>query len=470
MRDYTARQNMPVSLRQGFHGALFLTYVATTTLTAWKATCTVEHVLHEELVGFAMSPLTSHDSNKTATNKESTTYKGNKDTPVDFIPTGDLDPNYDVFAASWWQSVERFLQLDTETIKTVEDDSFAPVLRAGRGFEDSRMALDWLDFSIEHLSKWWKLLDEGGLSYGTGKLQAYVQRVMTNKQDSSEMESTLAVIPYGVSTHDPRAQQLWFTSLAATIASLIRHGVGRVVVVGYYTADTKLTKKAFDLLLHYEDDATDIEVHENESFSTTVGMTQLAYVRTADVNSTYIPINVPKGALKGLQQAIRGMKEDPQQWIGTTPEKYKYIYLTEADQILHARLSADFPLTMDEGRIIIPHRLQPIPHPLDLEGSVSESTQLLPSDQFSHVHELSGFDSCCDTTEKPGRQHYPPCGGFWWTCGFRSSRNHSRISSYDLMRLSDGTGIVSLASTEHSRKCIPKKKDGGCKNKKSKIA
>jgi hypothetical protein len=49
----------------------------------------------------------------------------------------------------------KFLQVNITNIKTVEDGCFQ-VFRQRRD-ASVKMTLDWFDFSVEHLSKWWKV-------------------------------------------------------------------------------------------------------------------------------------------------------------------------------------------------------------------------------------------------------------------------------------------------------------------------
>jgi len=68
---------------------------------------------------------------------------------VHFIENGQLDMD-DYFSATWLQSLENFMKMDVNNIKTVEDGCF----QAFRRNESAvRMTLDWLDFSVEHMSK-----------------------------------------------------------------------------------------------------------------------------------------------------------------------------------------------------------------------------------------------------------------------------------------------------------------------------
>ena len=414
-------------------------------------------------------------------------YRGD----VEFIPNEKLEHGVDIFAAAWWQRMPRFLELDVERyLLNVEADAFKPILRAGNGFDDVRMTRDWLDFSVEHLSKWWKMGEQPAMfSFAVGKLQSYIHRTLaaTDRHDTV-MDSTLALIPFGVSDKtDNIGQQMWMISLAATIASVIQHGVARVVVVGYYNADTEQAMQAFRYLLDHEHHGIDAadgrtvdkpsssarikgDGVDNSPFSAKWGNTELAFVHTDDVETKYIAENVPKGALNELQMALRGEKSKsgvkPKYWLGKKGgERFKYLYFTECDEILNARLRPSFLDTLDEGRIIVPHRLQPFPHPLDLENlfegrktSVVDLTDL--SDMVAHLR--PDVDACCDTGER--LRNRQGISGFWWQYGFNGHGNFTHLKAYDFMRLTSGTGIVSLASTEHSRRCRPVANVASCES------
>ena len=414
-------------------------------------------------------------------------YRGD----VEFIPNEKLNHGVDIFAAAWWERMPRFLELDVERyVLNVEADAFKPILRAGNGFDDVRMTRDWLDFSVEHLSKWWKMGEQPAMfSFAVGKLQSYIHStlVATDRHDTV-MDSTLALIPFGVSDKtDDIGQQMWMISLAATIASVIQHGVARIVVVGYYNADTKQAMRAFQYLLDHEhhgiDSAGDRTIDKpsssarikgdgvnNSPFSAKWGNTELAFVHTDDVESKYVAENVPKGALNELQMALRGEKSKsgvkPKYWLGKKGgDRFKYLYFTECDEILNARLRRSFLDELDEGRIIVPHRLQPFPHPLDLENlferrkkSMVDLTDL--SDKVAHLR--SDVDACCDTGER--LRNRQGIDGFWWQYGFNGHGNFTHLKDYDFMRLTSGTGIVSLASTEHSRRCRPVTNVASCES------
>ena len=96
-----------------------------------------------------------------------------------------------------------------------------------------------------------------------------------------------------------------------------------------------------------------------------------------------------------------------------------------------------------------------------------------------------GFDAvCCDDgPDTPGWTTRNECGfNPWWRCGFLKVRRqntgttteqdrpnnnntnneeqqqedpHYRLAHYPLLELQDGTGIVTIAGTEHGRRCRP---------------
>jgi hypothetical protein len=409
---------------------------------------------------------------------------------VTFLPPEVLTDK-DIFAAAWWQTTERFLRSDKQLITNVEGDVYIPIKRAGgKRVLDVRMATDWLDFSVEHLSKWWKMTKSPGQTYLIGKLEEYGQQRAAMSR-STFMNTTLALIPYGVNklkVTELVTQQVWKAALFATIASLLSQGVARIVVVGHYDLDASLTASIFDQLQHQSSYSKDITpVHDvtmaksriitpSGSFTASFGDTEMAYIHTDDVNSTATRINVPKGALVGLHDAMKATGDDSlkDKWLGKLQHnRFQYVYMTESDQVLHARLSGTFLNAMDQGGIIVPHRMQPIPHAADLENVPSLEECILPKDQFppQRVVDLdSATSSCCDVNShlftSPTSPRKPSKCQFWWQCGLLGTntgdRNFSHLNGYDFVRLTDGTGIVHLNSNEWSRRCQPGRNQRKC--------
>jgi hypothetical protein len=357
----------------------------------------------------------------------------------------------DHFAGSWWQSKERFMPTDLSNVGIVEDNVWHSIYETGRGDKDILQALDWLDFSVEHLSKWWKETQD--YDYAIEKLTAFSTQPRPRR--NTWMNTTLAIIPYGVKdSTSKKLQKLWMSALTATVTSLMQFGVARVVVVGYYKMDEKLASRAFSMLSRQM-------VEPSEKFSVYVNNsdTELSYVHSDDVVTKFIKQNIPKAALVGLQEAMTGKADDETTVAYVGPrgvDFFQYIFMTESDQILNARLSRDFLDKMDLGYMMIPHRLQPFPHHLDVQHMAGKRQKLnLPS--ATTAYDLnSDTDACCDINRHLDYNRRP-CGDFWWKCGLRggAGANFSHLKPYDFIRLEKGTGIVSLAAKEHSRPCRP---------------
>ena len=99
----------------------------------------------------------------------------------------------------------------------------------------------------------------------------------------------------------------------------------------------------------------------------------LAFVHCADAE----PSMLPKAALQGLHNALRGKVDSngqmPEIWLGPQLQQqesfrrgtrhpwnawgWDYIYFTEPDQVLNARLTKSFIKSLDHGEIILPHRI-----------------------------------------------------------------------------------------------------------------
>lgn len=249
------------------------------------------------------------------------------------------------------------------------------------------------------------------------------------------------------------------------MASLIRAGFGRVVIVGYKDDDADVVQEAFHLLHSSNGNGGD-----NDSPSQAmIGSTEIAYVKatTKEVTSRHTAINLVKGALMGLQNALNGNMDETRarEWLGSNhgASHWKYVYLTEPDTILETRPSTLVQLkdALDKGMILMPHRLQPLPHESDVKGMKNPVKFVPATAKFAPVVDLNALEngSCCDEyrgTYKPWKRH-GKCEStiFWWQCGFNKNRDHSRLQDYQLIRLESGTGVVNLAATEHGRCCIP---------------
>jgi hypothetical protein len=258
-------------------------------------------------------------------------------------------------------------------------------------------------------------------------------------------------------------------------------------VVGLNIADTIISQDAFRYLQkNLNAEKKNDPLSSMRGVVDMVGNMEVAFAQGSLelAKAKYVQKNVPKATVTGLYHAFQIAEKDKVEraqdeteylatWLGTRrdPSYWKYVYLTEPDCILQTRPSSLHQLRMevDKGVVLVPQRLQPIPHESDARGSSLEHTYL--PQNFAPVLELDPIgehDVCCDAWEghdtKPG---LPPlienCGNFWYLCDFfigkyKQEGAHRRLKPYALMRLKTGTRIVSLTASEHGRPCSPHKR------------
>lgn len=287
------------------------------------------------------------------------------------------------------------------------------------------------------------------------------------------LHPTIAIVPFmsyvkkgsGQVTLD-RSTNLTIASLGATLASMARVGFGRIVVVGLDDGDECLVREAFELL-------------PSSNNSKNQNATDYAYVQIRNetwYRTKFIPYNVPRAAITGLQHAFRGElpEGDIKLWLGNDKEYWKYVYLTEPDTILQTRMSSLEAIhdALEEKLVLMPHRLQPVPHYTDVEGTSSLNyLKQLGAFRDKVVIELDQEnDACCEEVARPYSQ-FGECRNFWYMCGFASydcrdknassfDEGHKRLIPYDLIRIRGGTGIVSVAGSVHGRSCRPERRPG----------
>jgi len=265
--------------------------------------------------------------------------------------------------------------------------------------------VDWMDMSVEHLSKYVKHFGSWGgtkdQAVGIAMqnrvseiLEQYIIRKKTQtascqsssedsslqqqKQQQSAVPSTIAILPLRVSS-SPMQDASYKTRLltlqtSATIASLWNVGFPRVVVVGVSENERKVAQQAFDLIKDH------LEIRAME----------LEYVQK-DLDGENDGKLVPKLAMIQFQKAVREFrraKEDGtlattaatnhtddtfttrnnsdfiSSWLGADPSRWQYIYFTEPDLLLHIRPQAMPALSneLKKGHLLNAHRLQPLPH------------------------------------------------------------------------------------------------------------
>lgn len=377
-------------------------------------------------------------------------------------PQGKGTTKEDYFASSFWQSVEVFQRLHLRGITNFEG-VFARSTFYNDVARGTRLAYDYLDFSVEHLSKWWKMAGEDTYPYIVERLEAYSHRSCSNVR-STFMDTTVAMLPFCVSEQSSNlTKMIWKASLKASLCSVWQHSPKRINVVGMFPLDGKIAREVLQEI------GAVGQPLKTDLF--TLGQTELQYIQAdaplvgnklsqrdkEQFEKGALPVyNLPMASWQGLHDAMV-LKNNTELWLGANNE-YKFVYFSETDQILNARMHPQFLHEMDAKKhVLVPHRLQPIPHRYDFgrfvpEGKVKE---ILP-ESFREVVELDAGSSCCDT-----RSHLDAipenCWGFWWQCGFQhpTTGNFSYLDGYQFMALKEGTGFASLAGTEHSRRCQP---------------
>ena len=393
------------------------------------------------------------------------------------MPKGNGTSKEDWFSSSFWQSVAVFRDTDMKEVSNFEGVFARSTIRS-KG-KKTRLAYDYLDFSVEHLSKWWKLSGPSTLPSISRRLTEYAHRACRFQTHtySTYMNTTVAVIPFCVAKENTiETVQVWKTALMATVCSIAQHSPLRINVVGRFDFDGELFVHAMNELgatrlgngdsnpfLYQLSSATTLQFIKSNAAPTN---NQLSAGDVKRFQRGDLPVyNVPHAAWNGLHGALKD-GTDKELWLGSDENhaKYKYVYFSESDQILNARINPQFLREMDARVVLVPHRLQPIPHRQDFAPFITDNNrhQFLP-DSFDKVVRLDVRSSCCDTQThieaKPKN-----CNGFWWQCGFHPKKNDfSHLNAYEFMVLDEGTGFVSLAATEHSRRCKPVVGERNCR-------
>ena len=410
------------------------------------------------------------------------------------------------------------------------------------------MTTNWLDFAVEAVPEYHShfmaqrdptplLVKEEMAFYPIlqQQMQTFIQRhaqstTATSPSSSQEEDAarqTIAIIPFtmqpqpqqslpneGVSSsnsssssshgrHQP--QELQVQALAATLASLRAVGMGRAVVVGLAT-DHKWFMSAVEQLSVVAAAAASASPSSRDSSHGSSSM-QIAFCVAPGINSqvlsnkdhTAIWELLQRQALHGLDMAFRmspSLLGAPiNEWLGDSmTHPWRYVYWTQPGLLLNCRAAAVPTLqqALDQGAILTPHRLQPIPHASDFPTSQQQQTTkppemllLVPAEgTFAVVQDLRPVVSaCCDAgidnrpalRVKTRAADCPAAAGSknkdkaWWQCGFGngdpniSLRKHSQTVQdrhaqkvpYDWIRMQEGTGISMMAASASARMCVP---------------
>lgn len=403
----------------------------------------------------------------------------------------------DYFSGSWLAPIDILHSLEFERMRTLEDASN----RLYRQYEKLvRMPVDWLDFAVEHMSRWWKHMDainanknDIAINRITGNLKKYVQdtpkrtkALLSDASTAPLLHPTIAIISSSSLVNEnsnvtkQRSTDLTITTLGATIASLLRAGVGRIVCTGINDADEISVKETFGWLAEqYRDKGN------------WIAQTEFAYVRIEEelYKAPLKDINRPVGTVHGLQKALAGDFNESYttQWLGTAqePSYWRYVYFTEPDLVLQTRSASlpDIHKALVQGRVIFSHRLEAVQHESDLtEGDVvSDGSKSMLPREISQILDLDGDDDmCCDGgnngSNRTAWTKYikdddptgPKCITWWWMCGFTREWQSQGISEHikhrrilefaPFIRLKQGINIVDIPGSDHARRCHPRKR------------
>jgi len=416
-----------------------------------------------------------------ANNSEvSTTAPLKKHREIEFVLPSEIYEIGEYYSGMWWQNKDYFLSTNYDNdIVALEQASFR--LFYSRT-EKVRLVRDWLDFSVEHLSKYIKhmiTMKEAVIQETLIDIvQEYIRRTSyfnVQHPPNSVVSSTIALVPFRSS----RGQQpILVTEMAATLASLWQIGIPRALVVGLSQEEEDASQEAFALL------QDKIAIHPME----------LAYVTYFNASDDDRKL-VPRLALTGLQKVMRqslenstdGTNEEVEAWLGSDPLRWKYVYFTEPDLLLHTRPDALDGLSkaLQDGLIMAAHRLEPIPHyrnyPLDRNSTIRSAmdSKVIPdSGVFAAIHEVDPMlgHSCCDQGKfYPSNRENPQevervimkgrCPDVWTLCGFSREdkdygnltvilEEHNRLLGYPLFTIKGGTGFPLAGSSQ--RVCVPR--------------
>jgi len=367
----------------------------------------------------------------------------------------------------WYQDTANFLGTNFH-ISSLEGASFHAFRLHPSGKHKVLMTADWLDFSVTHLSKYVKHVsqqrDQQSIESLSEMMNQYIANVksMDISQSHLAMNSTIAVLPL-LAPKDAIDKRLVTLELTATLASLQSIGIGRGLIVGVSPAEKEVAMESFALLQN-----------KTPSFSM-----ELAFVPSLQQHKF-----VPQLALIGLQNA---MKNATKEWLGKNPQRWKYVYFTEPDLLLHTRPSAVEAISkaLNDGALLTAHRLEPVPHERHFP-SLSRERIIPDIGVFAAIHTLNEESTCCDQgfyypanwqdpTQMARVRNRGECRSLWPHCGFNRDNmdyhNHSvmlelhyRLLGYPFFTIADGLDVPLVGASQ--RVCVPSHDIKTCVKKK----
>ena len=385
------------------------------------------------------------------------------------------------YSGMWWVSRDVFRNKWTGHCTNLEGVSFS--LFNNVGLENVYMTKDWLDFSVEHLSHYFKGISLGILSNFqviVTKFSEYltnVRQISIPNADRSAFHNTLAVLPMYLEKTDKlcgsdmllenvhvgdRLQCLYMYALSATLTSLWQVGIQRVLIPVNFVEQPASINEA-------------IRLFRSSGSGRDESTMEIVHINVTEIGNGK---NIPSDAMDLLFLAFNGSMPDSElmRWVGPRDQRdqWKSIYFSEPDLILHTRSPSIWRLTktIEDGKVMAAHRLHPLPHAVDFpDDNINVLNKYIPNygnwSNFSGL-EVQGGGSCCDAGNWwPGKDDYPHCGNFFSLCGYnRNPTNveeainfHKRLAPYPRIRLIDGMNVPLIS--EHGRVCVPPK-SGRC--------
>jgi len=128
-------------------------------------------------------------------------------------------------------------------------------------------------------------------------------------------------------------------------------------------------------------------------------------------------VMLPKYAIQKVQQAMNGTlesKDELRRVLGETPTRWKYVYFTEPDLVIHTR-SASLPYfrkPLDGGRTLSAFRFQLMPHESNFPQHFDLGRLLPNKGHFAEFVDLNpeAGDACCDNGPHwPGLTEHEKC-------------------------------------------------------------
>jgi hypothetical protein len=307
----------------------------------------------------------------------------------------------DYYSGSWYMPIKKFKEnLNVNRMNTLEDASGTIVYLENE--KTVRMPYGWFDFSVEHMSRWYKDLDvtspnqnDLGINKINSNLFRYIQdtpqkMIKTTTTTTTATTATTTAITTNttidtmmrtrnrrmkeqtnnttvsslVSTPQQSSKQQLLPLLHPTIAIIpfapnIRYdtpvSVSRsknLTTLMLGATISSLIRLGFGrIVLVGIDDNDDSLANDTVNliklqFTTTNKNIQFSYVQVTDkktYESKWTNVNRPKAAICGLQLALQGKlnNTDIDLWLGTKYDHnyWIYIYFTEPDLVLQTRIN-----------------------------------------------------------------------------------------------------------------------------------